>query len=219
MHQQKCWATTALILVVLIASDHAARAQESVAYGLKVGVSRPTLQTDANVDFDARTVGIVGLFARVRLVGPVAVQPEVLFAPKGASVDREDGTDFTFKAPYLEVPLLIKLYPPLFEAFAPNVFAGPTVGVKLYERQGISNSDFSANLPNDRTFFERTNVGAAVGAGASFGAADGRIIVDLRYTFGFTDVARSVEPVEGTPDFPEEAEHRALTLMLSFQFQ
>lgn len=121
------------------------------------------------------------------MTSALSIQPELLFTTKGADLDGEDrgvpgsGTgNVSYEFGYLEIPLLLKLRTPTGGAVRPNVFAGPTLGIKLYGE--LDDDDLDDELKS-------TDWGITAGAGLDFASYGRRTItLDGRYTWGLVDV-------------------------------
>ncbi|WP_183575377.1 porin family protein [Mucilaginibacter sp. X5P1] len=64
-----------------------------------------------------------GLYFDVPLAYPVSFEPEVLFSQKGFTAQLDDGTNFTSRANFIDVPLLAKFH--LVPGF--NLLLGPQI--------------------------------------------------------------------------------------------
>ena len=103
---------------------------QTMQLGIKGGWDRPTFggKDVSGAGFSARNDFAGGLFLTLP-AGPVfALQPELLYVPKGAQMSESSG-GFTFtgkfKLDYAEVPLLLRLNVPLENASVrPALFAG-----------------------------------------------------------------------------------------------
>jgi len=164
--------------------------------GVRAGVNFMTLGgQNISDNFNRRTGFIVGGFVLAD-AGFVAVQPELMYIQKGASIERQtfDGTTVTstLKLNYIEVPFLIKLQAPLEEGITPNVFLGPTLGLNVaaeFETEGGGESatrDISAN---------RAEFGLALGGGVDVDLDAGTLMIDARYEIGLTNATGSLDSI------------------------
>jgi hypothetical protein len=125
----------ALLAAASVAAALAApAAAQKVSLGVKGGLNFADLVgSDADL-VDAKTYlrGIGGGFAVIELNKSVSIQPEFLYAQKGAKFT-EDGVDGKFKLDYFEVPLLLRFSVPTDVAtkVVPNIFLGPTIAYKV----------------------------------------------------------------------------------------
>lgn len=134
-----------LSLAVLFCICLCASAGDVLSLGVKGGVNVSGLSRS---DFDNITTGHGGLFLRLRL-GPVALQPEVLYSRLGADADISVTKD-DIRFDYLLVPVMVKVYPMPLLGF--NLQAGPQFGYLAHHTStakddfDIKDSDLSINL-------------------------------------------------------------------------
>jgi hypothetical protein len=105
------------------------RAQE-ITVGIKGGINVADLEIDTSgggQETDSRTAFEFGTYGEFGIGNVFAIQPEVLYAPKGAT-DQEEEVKLTFRLNYIEVPLLLKARIPVKGSrVRPSVYAGPVV--------------------------------------------------------------------------------------------
>src|SRR5512137_1563595 len=123
-----------LLAISLVAGSLAFLAPQAgaaVTYGLKGGVNFANLSVVSTApdvpDFKNETGMVQGIFVNFKL-GPVSIQPEVLYSRRGASWDEYADVDVTVTGrillDYLELPILVK-YGFLSGPVKPFLFAGP----------------------------------------------------------------------------------------------
>jgi hypothetical protein len=155
--------------------------------GVRAGVNLANVSTEAAGDTEALDM-VPRLVAGVFLTWPIAswldLQPEVLYSAKGARADVE-GFESSLLLDYLEIPVLARI-PLRMLGRSVSVLAGPSFGVRLRARAraDFDGSTEEVDIGDDA---ERTDVGAVVGAGFEIRS----VIIDGRYTFGFTDIDRA----------------------------
>lgn len=174
-----------------------------------VGAQQPTLRLGAmagpvfgnfhGADItgtSSRTSLAAGAFATFELNKNVAVEPQVFFAGKGASIDVGGGTTGTFKLDYIEIPLLLKVLYPLQGAtrVVPNAFVGPAVAFrstcKVKASGGgvtVEQSCAAASLPIKSTDFLLT-----FGAGLDVGP----VALQVRYDLGLSKIDDTSPPAD-----------------------
>ncbi len=195
-----------LLLVVLLALFIALPAGAQVKLGVIGGVNIANLKGEdvagEKIDFSNRTAFGVGGVLDVGLNDNVALRFEPMYLQKGGEFSETDpdlGTaTFTFKAGYLEVPVLLKI------AFGtsttrPYLMAGPTIGFNLSSKVNLSALGFSLETDADK-LTKSTDFGLAFGAGVSFPAGTSSIFVEGRYALGLSDIAEA-----GTLEFMGES--------------
>lgn len=175
--------------------------QPRVSVGARAGASFATLSGDAFEEAGYRPGFAGGLFATVNVNPLLAIQPEVLFVQRGATVDEDGGlspfgTDQAdeIRINAIEIPLLVRVAVPTQSAARPHLFFGPSLGVVL----SASREFDDGTLGEDDDLFEdddfedalkSTDVGMVVGGGLDVRLpVAGKVTLDGRYTVGLTDV-------------------------------
>jgi opacity protein-like surface antigen len=165
---------------------------------------------------DTRTGFIGGGFVTADVNEKFGFRVELLYAQKGGAGTLNvnlngvpAGTaDLTFKLDYFEVPVLLVGTIPTQGSTKLSVFGGPTIafntGSKLkFDVQGQANEQDIGDT------VESTDFGLALGAGVSFPAsARARIVIDGRYTLGFSKF----------PNTGEDLKNRDIVFMAGFSF-
>jgi hypothetical protein len=179
----------ALLLAAAILTPPEASAQTVI--GVKGGIGIAELSLSENsLDFDSRTTFTGGAFATFGLGETFFLQPEVLYAPKGAKGDL-DGVDATFALDYIEVPLLVGAgFNVGSGSVQPRVFAGPSVGFEIGCDVSGSEGGTSVSLSCSELELETTSVdfGVVFGAAVAFPLGSVQLIIDGRYDLGLTNV-------------------------------
>jgi hypothetical protein len=192
----------ALAVVVATAAPAAAQGRQT---GVRAGVNLANVSTEAAGDAEGLDM-LPRLVAGVFLTWPVTswldLQPEVLYSAKGAKADAE-GFESSLLLDYLEIPVLAKV-PLRTLGRSAYVVAGPAFGVRLRAR-ARAEFDGSTEELDISEDVERTDVGAVVGAGFEIRS----IIIDGRYTFGFTDIDQAEDV---------ESKNRVISFTVGFRF-
>lgn len=155
--------------------------------GIKGGLNLSNLYSDKDSKSDMKAGFNLGLFAKMPVSESLAIQPELYYTMKGASVTYNtlilDGTaDFSLS--YIELPVLL-----VFKLgdFA-NLHFGPYVSYllngKVKNSANINLFDFENNIDMDN--YNRIDAGVALGAGIDLGS----ISIGARYNLGLTKVGR-----------------------------
>jgi hypothetical protein len=140
---------------------------------------------------DSRTAFNVGAFGRIKLAHLVTLQPEILYTMKGAKEkfmdEFGDTWKATYKLTYLEIPLLFSLDIPVQGvSFAPALFAGPALGIKLSSKAKLEN-DVSQEV--DWEDVKSMEFGLILGAGMGIGP----VVFDFRYNIGLSSIDDSAD--------------------------
>jgi len=180
-----------LLVILLVAASQQAQAQ----FGIKAGVNKAILD-GKNIDMDTnyKTTYHVGAFVRLPVLGPLSIQPEVLYSLQGSEF-KSAVANYDSKLHYLNIPVLahVKIGPVYAEA-------GPQFGVLLGARENgtlrISAADGygPVNRGADNNY-KKGDFALAAGAGLELGS----LIVGVRYTAGLNNI-NDVADLNGAND-------------------
>ncbi len=165
----------------------------------------------------------------------ISIEPELLYSPKGHKWV-VDNLVFVNTLSYLEMPILFKMNVPGYRT-VPSVYAGPSFGLLLSskvteEDKNESNNDENNNVDNENQTsikkdtsevanqWQKYDFGVALGMALYVPVNYGSIFVDLRYTFGFSDINKnayaSYEKEKSTNKY--DIKNGAFSLMLGYEF-
>ena len=213
-----------LVFAALFLVTNLAIAQFSV--GIKTGINFNNIaETNAldalTPDFKQLKGLNIGLVSELEIGNHFGIQPELIYTQKGFKLD--EGMDFELyniplpigviarsKFSYLEVPLLFKgkMGDDKMKGY---LIAGPSVG---YAIDGQLNTTARAilefeildqDLDLDKIGYERFEVAGIVGGGAEVKIPSGKLFMDARYQFGFTELY-------DIPVFNEKIKNRGVSL-------
>jgi hypothetical protein len=127
----------------------------------------------------------IGIYGESYIGKYLSVQPEILYSQQGYKITDEDGT-FTQKIDYINIPLMLKIYP--VKSFFLEV--GPQVGFSISHKETYETARIFGNTSNElapSSFDWGANLGAGFksDAGLSFGA---------RYHIGQKDIYDKNKP-------------------------
>lgn len=158
---------------------------QGLTTGVRGGVNLSTTATsgeEGGLRPDWQLRPVVGAFATWRATSWIDLQPEVLYAMKGAKGEEFDITS-KLLLDYLEIPVLARISRGLSRAGSWYVAGGPAFGYLLRAR---TRADFGGATEeidvSDEV--EEFDFGVVVGGGIEFR----RMIVDARYTHGLADI-------------------------------
>ncbi len=170
--------TRGVVLVAVVALALVPDQAVAQQAGVKAGVSVSNLSF--NPDYGARSAAErkTGVTGGIFVVAPVrqrlALQLEALVSQQGAREVFRFGD--AVKLTYLDVPVLARIRAFSAAGGSAYVFSGPTVGLRLSAKYDDGEvEDISDDI-------ERFNVGWTAGVGAEVG----RVVIDVRYTWGLT---------------------------------
>lgn len=180
----------ALLLAAFVPQQVAAAVD--INFGVKAGVSLAQVKWGSDTSASSSLLQpVFGGFVAFNLNKSFAIQPEIYLLMQGGKRTYEDGADIyqtkTFLR-YLHFPILAKLRLMKEGKFTPTLFAGPAVDVLLsahikYYTNGTLDGD------NDvKQFLKSTNVGLVFGAGVEHMMDKLRLIFDVRYDMGLTNI-------------------------------
>jgi hypothetical protein len=175
--------------------------EERLRLGVKGSFNISTLNNIKGSNLDNANFGFsVGMFAKLPLVHRVAIQPELYFTTKGASVKYNNllvaGTT-KYNLNYIEIPVLVVYnFTPNFNAHL-GPYAGILVSGNAKNVTGNTLFDFEKNIDVDN--YNRIDAGIAGGVGIDIGA----ITIGLRYSQGLTKVGKEKSYVGFNYTFPD----------------
>jgi hypothetical protein len=182
-----------LALALLLPSAAGAMGIEK---GVKAGANLASIHGEfADIADPKGRAGFVGgAFVAFGFAPDLAIQVEGLFSMKGAKFvsQRTDedgnllGTFDTFEnLSYLEVPVLLRGTLLRTAPVQPMYYLGPTVGIRL---GGKLEGDVPGLRAQNLTELKAVDFGVALGAGAGFKVGGRKVLTELRYTTGFSDI-------------------------------
>lgn len=162
-----------------------ARAQ----FGIKGGINQAVINGTVGEDASYKTSYHAGILYEIKLIGPLSVQPEVLYSLQGTE-RKSDFVDYRTKLHYLTVPVLAKAtIGPVF------VEAGPQFGYLVSARDNgtiqVSSTDNSSaqytNVSNQNANdnYKRGDFSLCVGAGIKLGSI---VSLGARFNAGLNDI-------------------------------
>jgi hypothetical protein len=184
---------TLLALVLLVpAVAGAVGIEKGVKAGINLANFRGEFADLADTRIKAGFVG--GPFVAFGFAPDLAVQVEALFSMKGAKISGErtdqEGNplgafDSFVNLTYLEVPVLLRGTLLRTAAVQPMYYLGPTIGLSLGGREESPDVRLRSR---DLSDLKAVDLGVAIGGGAGFEAGGRKVLAELRYTAGFSDV-------------------------------
>jgi hypothetical protein len=171
---------TAVLLLVALAPRSVAAATQ-LKFGIKAGMS---LANNVWSDDDGTEKSLVrptfGAFVVFNLTPMIALQPEINYLVTGEWWTITEGKNIE-SFTYLHIPVLVKFQLAKEGKVIPVIFAGPAIGFLLSARdQG----------EDVKVFFRDTDFGADFGGGVEMAAGNMKVIFDLRYYLGLSNVWR-----------------------------
>ncbi|HRD02431.1 MAG TPA: porin family protein, partial [Candidatus Saccharicenans sp.] len=183
-----------LLLVGLLASP----GFSDIKFGVKGGLSLAYLAykpAPIYNPFGNKAGAVGGISLNLGLASSFSLQPEILYVQKGTKWSETlEGEEFTgkYELDSVEVPLLLNFsFPIAGSSFVPSVYAGPYAGfntrakVKVTEAGESYSEDFKDEVKD-------TEFGLTFGIGLGKKIGHGKIVLDVRYDLGLTNIAEGM---------------------------
>ncbi len=210
-------ALVALLALGLVGS--LAYGQGLTGKGIKVGLNLANVSGDDIEDNKMQLGFAFGAFITYSFNEMFAIQPEVLYSMKGFKIESDEeygGVTASYEQKnhlnYLEIPVLFKFMPKMEGSFAPNIFAGPALGIKMsatYDAE-ITIDGQTESSDGDLEDIKSIDFGLAFGAGADFEVGPGKVTFDARYTLGLSTIDDS--------EAEADVKNGVITFMLGYSF-
>ncbi len=206
---------TIVVLLAAMAVTLLAPQAQAITFGLKGGLNFANVKAGGTDMPDFKNVnGLTGgIFFSLGL-GPISIQPEVLYSRRGVAMTFTEGeTTFDGKImlDYVEVPVLLKLRVIQAGPVKPFVFGGPAYSYLIKARQKLTVGGDSETMDSTDSF-KRSEIAAVFGAGIDLNLVAVKLTVDARYHLGLTNIAINEEG--GT----SEAKNKGFSVMVGFAF-
>ena len=206
-----------IILLAVLCAASLSPAAGKITFGFKAGMIGANMATaDTEVEWSSKWSITGGAFVCFALSDMFAVQTEVLYSLKGAQYSLSDGTTTltaSVTAPYIDVPLLLKVFLPTGSAggVRPVLFAGPYIGFKA--GAGKFKTDIVYGGQHDTaeetlTNLKSTDFGFVLGAGAEFPLDTMKILLDVRWGTSLSTIS-----TEG-----DDTKNKVWTFLLGISF-
>ena len=184
----------ALAAALLLATQ--ARAQ----LGVKGGLSEAVLSGRVGEDAKYKTYFHAGVFYQAHLIGPLSIQPELLYSLQGAQLKGAlTTTNYTTRLNYVAVPILVKAtFGPLYVEAGPQF--GLLVGANEQGTVQISSASGQAQFDNvnrsSTDNYKRGDFALCGGVGLKLGPI---VRVGGRFIAGLNDINK-VQSLAGVND-------------------
>lgn len=187
-----------------------ATAHAQLSGGFRAGANLANLAFDPTPAVDSdNLVGLVaGGFVTIPVNDVFGFQPEALFSMQGTKFSA-GGMTFKTKVDYLQFPVLARVR--VAKGSPVAVLAGPSLGFKTnasLEGPGIPD-EFSQQFEDD---VKRFDFGVVAGVGVDVG----HFVLDGRYTWGMTNIAKGTASDPGGE--PGSAKHRVFSFSAGVRF-
>jgi len=163
------------------------------SFGFKSGLNIADFSgKDVDTAFRTKAGFALGGLLSYQISNALAVQAEALFTQKGSRIFvKVQGTTLNewVNLSYIEVPLLLKFFPPMESTVRPILFAGPYFAFKVSFKDKWEFGSQNGN--EDITTYRGTDTGFAAGGGVDFPVGKGtRMSAEVRYTLGLSTLSQ-----------------------------
>jgi len=177
-----------LTIAFLIASTLSLKAQDAdtkATAGIKGGYNISSVSFDGNSETEKLHGYHIGIYGESFIGKYFAIQPEILYSKQGYKIIDNSGT-YTQKLDYLNIPLMLKLYP--VKSFF--LEAGPQIGFSISHKETF---DSGFILYDSSKEFEPSNFDWGINLGAGF-KSDSGVSLGARYHIGQNDIYNEDKP-------------------------
>ncbi|APZ48060.1 hypothetical protein BW723_05100 [Polaribacter reichenbachii] len=189
--------TIVLILTSIVALNAQDRKNKSIA-GIKGGYNLSAVSFDGTSETEKLHGFHLGVFVESYIGKHLAIQPEILYSQQGYKIVDNNAT-FTQKLNYINMPLMLKMYP--VKSFFLEV--GPQIGFSISHKETY---DAGFILYDTSEEFEPNNFDWGINLGAGF-KSDAGVSLGARYHIGQSDIYDDDKP-----------KNRILQVYLGFEF-
>ncbi|WP_460944977.1 porin family protein [Spirosoma daeguense] len=203
--------------LLVLACISISSAQQRFSAGPRVGLNLSNYWGNAdNMKF---TPGVsAGVFLMYSSLNHFGMSGDILYSQRGTEYN--DGRiKFKQRVNYLEIPILARYFLTLEGNFRPNVFIGPSLGIKLNAKRTngeyLSGSGPAINVDNSSDFND-LDLGASGGFQLNWGTGNRQhFLIDARYTLGLSNVQSNLPNIWGTRS---ALQNSTFTLALGYSF-
>jgi hypothetical protein len=170
-----------LAIVILITLNSTA---QKINFGIKAGLNMSMLTGSKDQIMSSNNGFFAGALSEFKILGKIAIQPELLFSAQGAKFESKNLTFATTrKMNYLILPIMVKYYikSGLF------VEAGPQAGFLISANQDVENRITNVNTSeNLKEATKDFDMSANIGIG--YDILD-KVVAQVRYCIGVTNTS------------------------------
>jgi len=176
---------TLFLMIAGIASLNAQDRKNKATMGIKGGYNVSAVSFDGTTETERLHGFHIGIYGESYIGKYFSIQPEILYSQQGYKIVDDNGT-FTQKLDYLNIPLMLKLYP------IKSIFieAGPQIGFSISHKESV---DAGFILNNSSEEFEPNNLDWGINLGAGF-KSDSGVSLGARYHLGKNDIYEENKP-------------------------
>ena len=172
-----------IVLAIAILITISSTAQK-INFGIKAGLNMSMLTGSKDQIMTSNNGFFGGAVLEYKILGKMAIQPELLFSAQGAKLESKDLTfSITRKMDYLILPIMVKYYikSGLF------VEAGPQAGFLISANQDVENRITNISTSEDiKEVTKDFDMAANIGIGYEL---LNKVVAQVRYCIGITNTS------------------------------
>jgi hypothetical protein len=181
---KKVYLTIALMIISVISINAQETTNKSTA-GIKGGYNLSSVSFDGSSETEKLHGFHIGVYGESFIGKNISIQPEILYSQQGYKII-DGNTTYSQKLDYVNIPLMLKLYP--VKSFF--LEAGPQIGFSISHKETF---DSGFVLYDTSKEFEPSNFDWGVNVGAGF-KSDAGISLGARYHLGQSDIYDEDKP-------------------------
>lgn len=198
------------LFTLIVSSLSATYAQQRFSAGPRVGLNMSTFGRDAS-EYTLRPGVTAGAFLMYSSLNHFGISGDLLYSQMGGKYSQSN-TSFKQRVNYLEIPVALRYFLTLSGNFRPNLFFGPSLGIKLNAKRTNYVNDLGTQPDFDNSAqFNNLDLGLIAGFQLNFkGLAERQhFLIDARYRYGLSDI---------TVDPNQNVNNSTITLTLGYSF-
>lgn len=191
-----------LVTTFLISFSSSFTFAQFSSIGIKAGLNLSKLDSEnhygnyVNYGNSYRSGMNIGLFTEINSSDNFLMHAEIIYSMRGSEFIIEENNLPTYapfphkviyKLDYLEIPLLFQYSFLTQSRILPKIFLGPVVSFILNSKIETFDEDNSLG-EYDNNRIKSTEFGIIIGVGADYNLSPGKIIIDMRYQYGLTNL-------------------------------
>ena len=209
--------STILSFLLIVGCLSSLSAQQRFSAGPRIGLNLSNYW--GNADYMKFTPGVsAGVFLMYSSLNHFGISADFLYSQRGTSYN-DNQKKFIQRVNYLEIPVVARYFLTLSGNFRPNVFVGPSLGIKMNAKRikGDYLQGTGAVLNGENTEdFNSLDLGATGGFQLNWGTGNRQhFLLDARYTLGLNNVQTNLPNVWGTHN---SLQNSTFTLALGYSF-
>jgi hypothetical protein len=143
-------------------------------------------------------------------LGPLSIQPEVLYVRMGAEYEVDEANDIKWQFDYIQVPVLLKLRIIPLGPIRPVIYAGG-YGAYMLKAKGIMTVDSVPEETDISDQYQKYDYGVVGGIGLDFKLPGITFSIEGRYNYGLKNIL--VDPAAG-----ESLKNRSMMALVGIGF-